>query len=84
MCELGQTAAGEQETYPYLCKKGVDGTKDGLGWCDRGDFLCKIRGLDCCIQRLGGTLPPLGSLGLSFHGRDSRLRREGCEEDEDC
>ena len=73
-----QTVAEEQETYPDLCEKKVDGAKDDLGWCDRRDLLCKIRGLNCCIQPLCGALPLLGLLGFGFHGRDPRWQRENC------
>ena len=76
---LEQIAAKEQETYPDQREKGVDGAEDGLGLCDRRDLLCKIRGLDSCVQFLDSALPQLRFLELGFHGRNSRWQREKCQ-----
>ena len=73
---LEQTVAGKQETYPYRRKKCADSAKNSFGWCDTRDILCERQGFDGCVQRRGDTLPPLRSLGLGLHGRNSRWLRE--------
>ena len=69
---LEQTVAREQETYPDERKKNGNRAKGSLGWCDRRDFLCKVGVLDSRVQCRGGTLPPLMSSVIGFHGRNSR------------
>jgi len=41
--------ATEEEAYLDHSEKDADGGKDGFGWCDARNLLCKIHGIDCCV-----------------------------------
>jgi hypothetical protein len=55
LCTLYQPPTNQltaqKETHFYHREDNTEGTKHGLGWGDATEFLRKIRGFDCYIER---------------------------------